>query len=85
MTPTAAFAASGSREIIGGGALSNLFMYRWHGITASYGNYMRSGTVSPGMSRARTSILATSVLGLYTESGNNYQSGHIQIGSAWRF
>jgi hypothetical protein len=24
-------------------------------------------------------------LGLYTEFGNHYSSGHIQIGSAWRF
>ncbi|HXC62063.1 MAG TPA: hypothetical protein VNV63_05275, partial [Nitrospiria bacterium] len=24
-------------------------------------------------------------LGLYTEFGNQYSSGHVQIGSAWRF
>jgi hypothetical protein len=35
VTPTAAFASSGSREIIGGGALTNVFAYQWHGITAT--------------------------------------------------
>jgi autotransporter-associated beta strand protein len=148
MTPTAAFAASGSREIIGGGALSNLFTYRWHGITASYGNYisffngdvltsndprfpagvsqqiMKNGlrfdipfhndwivdiygiytqffqsaqipsyaTIGVEVGRRFTwSVEGQNVdlgflsLGLYTEFGNNYQSGHIQIGSAWRF
>jgi hypothetical protein len=148
MTPTAAFAASGSREIIGGGALSNLFTYRWHGIAASYGNYisffngdvlanndprfpsgvnqqiMKNGlrfdipfhrdwiidvygiytqffqsaqipsyaTIGVEVGRHFTwNVEGQNVdlgflsLGLYTEFGNNYQSGHIQIGSAWRF
>ena len=40
VTPTVAFASSGSREIIGGGALSNLLAYRWRGITITYGNYI---------------------------------------------
>jgi hypothetical protein len=40
VTPTAAFATSGSREIIGGGALSNVLAYRWRGITITYGNYI---------------------------------------------
>ena len=147
-TPTAAFAASGSREIIGGGALSNLFTYRWHGITASYGNYisffngdvltnndprfpagvnqqiMKNGlrfdipfhndwiidvygiytqffqsaqipsyaTIGVEVGRHFTwNVEGQNVdlgflsLGLYTELGNNYQSGHVQIGSAWRF
>jgi hypothetical protein len=133
-TPTAAFAASGSREIIGGGALSNLFTYRWHGITASYGNYisffngdvltnndprfpagvnqqiMKNGLrfdipfhndwiidvygIYIGVEVGRHFTwnvegqnvdLGFLSLGLYTELGNNYQSGHVQIGSAWRF
>jgi hypothetical protein len=148
MTPIAAFAASGSREIIGGGALSDLFMYRWHGITASYGNYisffegnvltsndprfpagvsqqiMKNGlrfdvpfhndwivdiygiytqffqsaqipsyaTIGVEVGHRFTwNVEGQNVdlgylsLGLYSEFGNNYQSGHIQIGSAWRF
>jgi hypothetical protein len=40
LTPTAAFATSGSKEILGGAALSNLVTYRWHGIAFTYGNYM---------------------------------------------
>lgn len=40
VTPTAACASSGSKEIIGGGALTNVFSYQWHGITATYGNYI---------------------------------------------
>jgi autotransporter-associated beta strand protein len=40
VTPTAAFAVSGSREIIGGGALTNVLTYRWHGMTVTYGNYI---------------------------------------------
>ena len=40
LTPTAALATSGSKEIIGGGALTNVFSYQWHGITATYGNYI---------------------------------------------
>jgi hypothetical protein len=40
LTPTAAVATSGSKEIIGGGALTNVFSYQWHGITATYGNYI---------------------------------------------
>jgi hypothetical protein len=40
VTPTAALATSGSKEIIGGGALTNVFSYQWHGITATYGNYI---------------------------------------------
>ena len=40
VTPTVAFASSGSREIIGGGALSNVLAYRWRGITITYGNYI---------------------------------------------
>ena len=40
VTPTAAVATSGSKEIIGGGALTNVFSYQWRGITATYGNYI---------------------------------------------
>jgi hypothetical protein len=40
VTPTAALATSGSKEIIGGGALTNVFSYQWRGITATYGNYI---------------------------------------------
>ena len=40
VTPTIAIATSGSKEIIGGVALTNVVSYRWHGITATYGNYI---------------------------------------------
>jgi hypothetical protein len=40
ITPTAAFAASGGKEIIGGGALTNVISYRWHDIAFTYGNYI---------------------------------------------
>jgi hypothetical protein len=148
VTPTAAVATSGSREIIGGGALTNVFSYQWHGITATYGNYISffEGDVltnndpkfPTGVSQqimkngfrldvpfARSWIVEAYAiytqffqsavignyltigaelghhftwdvqgqhldlgylsLGLYTEFGNQYSSGHVQIGSAWRF
>jgi len=148
VTPTAAVATSGSREIIGGGALTNVFSYQWHGITATYGNYISffegdvSTTDNPkfptGVNQqimknglrldvpfagswiieaygiytqffqsaaignyytigaevghhftwnveGRNLDLGYLSLGLYTEFGNHYSSGHIQIGSAWRF
>jgi hypothetical protein len=40
VTPTAAFASSGSKELIGAGALTNVISYRWHDITLTYGNYI---------------------------------------------
>ncbi len=40
VTPAAAFAASGSREIIGAGALTNSLAYRWPWLTLTYGNYI---------------------------------------------
>jgi hypothetical protein len=148
VTPTAAVATSGSREIIGGGALTNIFSYQWHGITATYGNYisffegdvlttndpkfptgvnqqiMKNGlrldipfagswiiegygiytqffqsatignyyTIGAEVGHHFTwnvedknLDLGYLSLGLYTEFGNHYSSGHIQIGSAWRF
>jgi hypothetical protein len=148
VTPTAAVATSGSREIIGGGALTNVFSYQWHGITATYGNYISffEGDVitnndpkfPTGVSQQimkngfrldvpfarswiveayaiytqffQSAVIGNYVtigaelghhftwevqgqhldlgylsLGLYTEFGNQYSSGHVQIGSAWRF
>jgi autotransporter-associated beta strand protein len=148
VTPTAAVATSGGREIIGGGALTNVFAYQWHGITATYGNYLsffegdvltnndpkfQSGVSQQIMKNglrldvpfARSWIieaygiytqffqsalisnyftigaelghhftwdvqgqhldLGFLSLGLYSEFGNHYSSGHAQIGSAWRF
>jgi hypothetical protein len=148
LTPTAAFASSGSREIIGGGALTNVLAYRWHDIIATYGNYisffegdvltsndpkfptgvnqqiMKNGlrldipfaqswilevygiytqffqsaaissyaTIGAEVGHhfiwnveGQTLDLGYLSLGLYTEFGNHYSSGHIQIGSAWRF
>jgi autotransporter-associated beta strand protein len=148
VTPTAAIAASGSREIIGGGALTNVFSYQWHGITATYGNYisffqgdvlttndpkfptgvsqqiMKNGlrfdipfakswifefygiytqffqsaaigsyaTIGAELGHHFTwSVEGQNIdlgylsLGLYTEFGNQYSSGHAQIGSGWRF
>jgi hypothetical protein len=148
VTPTAAVAASGSREIIGAGALTNVFSYQWHGITATYGNYISffegdlltnndprfpSGVSQQIMKNGLrldvpfakswivevygiyTQFFQSAVvgsyatigaelghhftwnvegknldlgylsLGLYTEFGNQYSSGHVQVGSAWRF
>ncbi len=148
VTPTAAVALSGSREIIGGGALTNVFSYRWRGITATYGNYISffegdllttndpkfpSGVSQQIMKNglrfdipfAKSWIveaygiytqffqsatignyftlgaelghhftwdvegqhldLGYLSLGLYSEFGNHYSSGHAQVGSAWRF
>jgi hypothetical protein len=148
VTPTAAVALSGSKEIIGGGALTNVFSYRWRGITATYGNYISffegdvlatndpkfpSGVSQQIMKNglrldipfAKSWIveaygiytqffqsatignyftlgaelghhftwdvegqhldLGYLSLGLYSEFGNHYSSGHAQIGSAWRF
>jgi autotransporter-associated beta strand protein len=148
VTPTAAVALSGSREIIGGGALTNVFSYQWHGITATYGNYISffegdvlttndpkfpSGVSQQIMKNGLrfdipfakswiieaygiyTQFFQSAIignyftfgaelghhftwdvegqhldlgylsLGLYSEFGNHYSSGHAQIGSAWRF
>jgi hypothetical protein len=148
VTPTAAVALSGSREVIGGGALTNVFSYQWHGITATYGNYISffegdvlttndpkfpSGVSQQIMKNGLrfdipfakswiieaygiyTQFFQTATignyftfgaelghhftwdvegqhldlgylsLGLYTEFGNHYTSGHAQVGSAWRF
>jgi hypothetical protein len=147
-TPTAAFASSGRKEIIGGGALSNVFAYRWRGITATYGNYisffegdvlaendprfptgvnqqiMKNGLkfdIPFGkdwlvelygiytqffQSAALSSYVTAGAelghqffwnvenqkvdlgylsFGFYTELGNRYSSGNLQLGSAWRF
>ena len=40
VTPTAAFASTGSKEIMGAGALTNIISYRWRDITLTYGNYL---------------------------------------------
>ena len=40
VTPTAAIASTGSKEIMGAGALTNVVSFRWHGITTTYGNYI---------------------------------------------
>ncbi len=40
MTPAVAVAAAGSREIIGAGALTNTFAYRFPAFTLTYGNYI---------------------------------------------
>jgi fibronectin-binding autotransporter adhesin len=148
VTPTAAVALSGSKEIIGGGALTNVFSYRWRGITATYGNYISffegdvlatndpkfpSGVSQQIMKNGLrfdipfakswiieaygiyTQFFQSAIignyftfgaelghhftwdvegqhldlgylsLGLYSEFGNHYSSGHAQIGSAWRF
>jgi fibronectin-binding autotransporter adhesin len=148
VTPTTALASSGSREIIGGGALTNVFAYQWHGITATYGNYIsifegdvltssdpnfptgvsqqimknglrldlpigkswivegygiythffQSATVSSYVTfgaevghhfawnlEGQNIDLGYLSLGMYSEIGNRYSSGHVQIGSAWRF
>jgi fibronectin-binding autotransporter adhesin len=148
VTPTAAFASSGSREIIGGGALTNVLACQWHGITATYGNYisffegevltsndpkfptgvsqqiMKNGLrldVPIGKSwivegygiytqffqpaavgsyvtfgaevgyhfawnvEGQNIDFGYLSLGMYSEIGNRYSSGHVQIGSAWRF
>jgi len=148
VTPTVAIAFSGSREFIGGEALTNVFSYQWHGITATYGNYISffqgdvlttndpkfpSGVNQQIMKNglrfdipfAKSWIveaygiytqffqsalignyftlgaelghhftwdvegqhldLGYLSLGLYSEFGNHYTSGHVQIGSAWRF
>ncbi len=39
-SPAVGVAASGSREIIGAGALTNVFAYRFPGFTLTYGNYI---------------------------------------------
>jgi hypothetical protein len=148
VTPTAAIATSGSKEIIGGGALTNVFSYQWRGITATYGNYisffqgdvltsndpkfpsgvsqqiMKNGlrfdipfakswifeiygiytqffqsaaigsyaTIGAELGHhftwnveGKNLDLGFLSLGLYTEFGNQYSSGHAQIGSGWRF
>jgi autotransporter-associated beta strand protein len=148
VTPTLAMAFSGSREFIGGEALTNVFSYQWHGITATYGNYISffqgdvlttndpkfpSGVNQQIMKNGLrfdipfaksyiieaygiyTQFFQTALignyftlgaelghhftwdvegqhldlgylsLGLYSEFGNHYTSGHVQIGSAWRF
>jgi autotransporter-associated beta strand protein len=40
VTPTAALALAGNKEIIGAGALSNTVSYRWHDMAFTYGNYI---------------------------------------------
>jgi hypothetical protein len=148
ITPTAAIASSGSKEIIGGGALTNVIAYRWHGITATYGNYisffkgevldsndakfstpvdqqiMKNGLrldvpfakswlvevygISTQFFQSAAVGLYWTIgaeighhfsvqvenqnidlgylsVGLYTEFGNRYSSGHFQFGSAWKF
>ena len=148
VTPAAAFAATGSREIIGAGALTNVFAYRWAGLTLTYGNYIsvfKGHTLSTSDAQFPTGVdqqimknglkmaipfgkgwviecygiytqffqsapvgsyvtlgaelghhftwnvegqnldLGYLSFGLYTEQGNHYSSGHIRVGSAWRF
>jgi hypothetical protein len=146
-TPALALAEAGSKEWIGGGALTNLFAYRLRTIAISYGNYLsffeghrwtfddihfdkrvsqqimkhglkitaqygswifntygiytqyfQSATISSyytiGGEVGRYFIwsyrgvpidLGFLNLGFYTEQGNRFRSGHIQVGSAWRF
>jgi autotransporter-associated beta strand protein len=38
--PTVMVAASGSKEVIGGGALTNVFTYRWNDVIFTYANYI---------------------------------------------
>jgi hypothetical protein len=38
--PTVMIAASGSKEIIGGGALTNVITYRWNDVIFTYANYI---------------------------------------------
>jgi hypothetical protein len=40
VTPTLAFAEAGSKEWIGGGALTNLLCYRFKNVALAYGNYL---------------------------------------------
>jgi hypothetical protein len=40
VTPTLAFAEAGSKEWIGGGALTNLLGYRFKNVALAYGNYL---------------------------------------------
>jgi hypothetical protein len=42
ITPTLAFAEAGSKEWIGGGALTNLITYRLKNVVLAYGNYLRA-------------------------------------------
>ncbi len=148
VTPAAAFAASGSREIIGAGALTNVLAYHWPWLTLTYGNYIsffKGHTLSTDDTQFPTGVdqqmmknglkmdipfgkgwiiecygiytqffqsapvssyltvggelghhftwnvegqnldLGYLSFGLYTEQGNHYSSGHLRVGSAWRF
>jgi fibronectin-binding autotransporter adhesin len=148
VTPAVAVAAAGSREVIGAGALTNVFAYRFPAFTLTYGNYISvfegdtlsdddqqfpigvdqrilknglkvtvpfgkgwvvecygiyteflrtapvSSYVTAGFELGRHFVwnvegkdvdLGYLSLGLYTEQGNRYSSGHVRVGSAWRF
>jgi hypothetical protein len=147
VTPALAFAEAGSREWMGGGALTNLVTYRLKNIALAYGNYlsffeghrwtlddvnfekrvsqqiMKNGlkiaaqfgdwifdaygiysdyfqsaaissyfTIGGAIGKhfiwsyKRVPVdLGFLSLGVYTEQGNRFSSGHVQFGSAWRF
>jgi autotransporter-associated beta strand protein len=148
VTPTAAIASTGSKEIMGAGALTNVVSLRWHSITTTYGNYisffegetlvcndpafpkgtsqqiMKNGlkvdipfgkgwtletygiytqffqsaqvssyyTIGAEVGRHIIWKLGEQPVdvgyysvGLYTEQGNHYNSGHFQFGSGWKF
>jgi autotransporter-associated beta strand protein len=148
VTPSAAVASTGSKEITRAGAFSNVLSYRWRDITLTYGNYisffegatlvsndpqfprgtsqqiMKNGlkasiplgkdwlfeaygiytnffesapvssyyTIGAELGRhitynsgGRTFDLGYYSVGFYTEQGNHYSSGHIQLGTAWKF
>jgi hypothetical protein len=148
VTPTAAVASSGGKEIIAGGALTNVLAYRWRGLTVTYGNYIsffEGSVLDTNDAKFSTAVdqqimknglrfdipfaktwllegygihtqyfqtaevssyltfgaevghhftwkvedqnldLGYLSLGVYTEFGNHYSSGHLQIGSAWKF
>jgi fibronectin-binding autotransporter adhesin len=147
--PTLYFASSGGKEIIGGGALTNVISYRWHDVFFTCANYigafegqtlvdndiqfqkgvsqqiMKNGlrmsvpfakgkwlfesygvytqffesaavgsyfTVGAELGRhfvwrieGRPMDLGYFSLGFYSDIGNRYSSGHLKVGSGWRF
>jgi autotransporter-associated beta strand protein len=147
--PTVMVAASGGKEVIGGGALTNVVTYRWNDVLFTYANYigvfegdtlvnddvqfkrgvdqqiMKNGlrvsipiakrswllevygvhtqsfqsasvpsyaTIGVEIGRhftmnveGRPMDLGFFSLGFYSDIGNHYSSGHIKLGSGWRF
>jgi autotransporter-associated beta strand protein len=147
--PTVMIGASGGKEVIGGGALTNVVTYRWNDVVFTYANYigffegdtivnddvqfkrgvdqqiMKNGlrvsipiakkswllevygvhtqsfqtasvpsyaTIGVEIGRhfimnveGRPMDLGFFSLGFYSDIGNHYSSGHIKLGSGWRF